>query len=368
MSTTTTTAEAPVEYRKPDGHQRHDSGNPSQSTWNLDEQGRFRAFPWDVSTLLLPEHIGKATTSVSLQKATKIKYGAMVATGLAMFYFSSSATLRTAGLSLLFPGAGFLAVGGIGGVIGFALAIAFIPVALFAWFGAGGLAFPLGDWLISGVVATWLADSSVVESSPIIALGLIAVVWTYLVTRTEYEEQAESAKMYRRNRTLIDADKEWKLSSDPAGPPGSRELTLEQLRYMQRIVDLALKDFDDWEGFTDIDQFQTAALRYQLYDLVYSLSTWTTAYAPVSVCSCIVNSVHAARRSDGRSVTDCCPTTELPRIPRRRHAQCDRKVADPKGDELLEMGKPLGKLHDREMAMFLKLRAVLIRSRTGTQS
>ena len=123
MSTTTTqtepAGEALFEKSKSSAHQRHDSGHASQATWNLDDGGRFRAFPWDVSTLMLPQHIGKATTSVSLQKATKIKYLAIVIIGLAMFYLSSSATIRTAGLSMLFPGAGFLAVGGIAGTIGF---------------------------------------------------------------------------------------------------------------------------------------------------------------------------------------------------------------------------------------------------------
>lgn len=286
MSSSTTQAETSVEASQKMAskkeHQRHDSGHTPSMQWNLDDKGRFKAFPWDTSTLLLPQHIGLARTSVSLQKATKMKYGAMLLTGLAAFYLPSSPSLRTAGLSLLFPGAGFLAVGGFTGVLGLVLSLGFLPVALFAWFGAGGLAFPLGDWLMSGIAATWLAGPSVVESSAIIAFGMIAVGWTYLVTRSEYEEQAESAKKDRRNRVLVDAEKDWKFNSDPAGPPGSRELTLEQLRYLQRIVDLSLKDFNDWEGFTDIDQFQTSALRYQLYDIVYCLSTWTSVYAPVS--------------------------------------------------------------------------------------
>jgi hypothetical protein len=253
---------------------------PVSTKWNVDSNGRFALFPWDVSTLLIPQNVGAATTSRSLQKSTKQKYLALLAIGVSSFFLSSSPKIRTAGLSLLFPGAGFIAVGGIGGLLGFIVAVAFIPVALFAWFGAGGLAFPLADWIISGLVATGLAGPQVTESAAMIGLGMVAVVWTYLATRTEYEEQAEISKKDRRNEYLQKADHEWLANSNAAERPGSRELTLEQLRFAQRIVDLAMKDFDDWEGMTVIDQFQTSALRYQLYEFVYGLAVWNTIYAP----------------------------------------------------------------------------------------
>ena len=101
---------------------------------------------------------------------------------------------------------------------------------------------------------------------------------------------------------------------------------MEQLRYLQRIVDLSLKDFDDWEGFTDIDQFQTSALRYQLYDIVYCLSD-------LDHCLCTgTYSSMRARPFIGVELLDVALTrlmmTELPRLPGSWHAQCDRKVFD----------------------------------------
>lgn len=252
----------------------------TQSSWKLSEDGKFSLFPWDISTLLIPSYVGKATISVALQRETKTKYFALAAFGLSIFYLSPSATARTAGLSVLFPGAGFIAVGGVGGAIGFCIAVTLLPLCIFAWFAAGGLAFPLADWIISGLIATWAAGDDVVESSAVAAVGLVGIAWKYLKTRTDYEEEAEISKRERRNKYLLQADNEWKAESAAAGPAGSRELTLEQLRFAQRIVDMALKDFDDWSGHTYIDQFQTSALRYQLYDFVYTLSTWNSAFAP----------------------------------------------------------------------------------------
>jgi hypothetical protein len=64
------------------------------------------------------------------------------------------------------------------------------------------LAFPLADWILSGLIATYFTGSSVVESSVIATLGLIAVLYTCLVTRSIDEEAAEVEKKGRRNELL----------------------------------------------------------------------------------------------------------------------------------------------------------------------
>ena len=236
----------------------------------------------DVSSLLIPEFSGQGTMTGQLQSATIKRYLALSAVGLSMFYFSSQSSVRTAGLSLLFPGAGCLAAGGIAGTLGFLVSVAFLPVALFAWFGAGGLAFPLADWVLSGIFATWLAGrrTAIVESSPIVTLGLLAVIFTYCKTRSITEEEGELAAKARRNRFLERADKEWRANARPASLPGSRELSLEQLRFVQHSLELMMKDHNDWEGHTIVDQFQPAALRYQFYETLYMLATYGTIYTP----------------------------------------------------------------------------------------
>jgi hypothetical protein len=46
------------------------------------------------------------------------------------------------------------------------------------------------------------------------------------------------------------------------------------------MIELGSQDLNDWSNFTVIDQFQVAALRYQLYVIVYCLSTYHIFYVP----------------------------------------------------------------------------------------
>jgi len=59
-----------------------------------------------------------------------------------------------------------------------------------------------------------------------------------------------------------------------------RELSLEELRMIQYIIDQGLRDINDWAGFNVIDQFQTSALRYQLYEMGYCLGAYQGIYTP----------------------------------------------------------------------------------------
>ncbi|KAI9743694.1 MAG: hypothetical protein M1818_003010 [Claussenomyces sp. TS43310] len=70
-------------------------------------------------------------------------------------------------------------------------------------------------------------------------------------------------------------------SAGVAPPPDAeRELSLEDLRMVQHAIDQGLRDVNDWTGFSIIDQFQTSALRYQLYEIGYSLGAYQGVYAP----------------------------------------------------------------------------------------
>ncbi|KAF2802838.1 uncharacterized protein BDZ99DRAFT_512419 [Mytilinidion resinicola] len=251
-----------------------------KSSWSLDENGRFTDCPGDISEFLIPDHAGASTTTNALRWRAKKSYAAIATLGLALFYGSDSPRLRTVGISLLFPGAGYLAVGGFFGYSGFILTAAFFPLCMVAWFGAGGLAFPLADWIFSGLIATYFAGPQLVESSAATTLGLVGVVYTYLATRSSCEEVAEVEKKARRNDLLLEANKRWELETTTAGPPGSREMTLDQLRFMQWILELAMQDHDDYTNMTNIDQFQPAAFRYQLYEFVNCLGTYQCHCAP----------------------------------------------------------------------------------------
>jgi hypothetical protein len=55
---------------------------------------------------------------------------------------------------------------------------------------------------------------------------------------------------------------------------GERELDIEGLRAIQYIIDMGLRDLNDWTDIKVNDQFQTAAIRYQLCEHMYALGAY----------------------------------------------------------------------------------------------
>jgi hypothetical protein len=70
-----------------------------------------------------------------------------------------------AGLGLLFPGAGFVAVCTVSSILALVLTLAAIPLILFMWFGCSGLVFPNVLWVGSDLLAIALTRDTVLESA-----------------------------------------------------------------------------------------------------------------------------------------------------------------------------------------------------------
>jgi hypothetical protein len=215
------------------------------------------------------------------QRRTQLQYALLVTAGLVGFYTSHNARLRVAALSCFFPGAGFLAVGGISGAIGLIISLAFVPLCLFAWFGAGGLAFVLANWIVPGLVATSIAGRAIWEpAGPVV---ILISMTTVLVLVIGGQRRHARALQLRDERNAI-------LEKDEAAPKTrtekrhtqstKRELSVEDLRLFQHYVQVAHQADDDWSNYTRIDQFQTAALRYQIYGLQWLLAYVQKYYMP----------------------------------------------------------------------------------------
>jgi len=82
-----------------------------------------------------------------------------------------------------------------------------------------------------------------------------------------------------RNEYLIPAVRKTQAEGERA-PPGSRELSPRDLRFIQWFVELGMRLFDDFAYHDVIDQFQTAAIRYLLYEAVSDLGLYQFNYAP----------------------------------------------------------------------------------------
>ncbi len=110
--------------------------------------------------LLVPDRVGQGAVKRRYQYRALIAWACTSAASLYTFYTVDSPALRAAALGLVFPGAGLFAVGTLPSSICFFFTLLGIPLVLFAWFGAGGLAFPLALWLGSTALAAILAKES----------------------------------------------------------------------------------------------------------------------------------------------------------------------------------------------------------------
>ena len=203
----------------------------------------------------------------------------MAALGLYSFQTVESPSVRAGSLGLLFPGAGLIAVFTIPAIFAFIVSLALIPLVMFAWFGAGGVAFPIILWVGTSGLAAFLARDSVLElAGPVwAAICLVGVAWITYKTQTANTEARQ--KRHMRNEYLVEAVK----TNQAAGKkhePGSRELDLKTLRFLQWFIELGLTKKDDFSYHDVIDQFQTSAIRYQLYEAVSDLGVYQYIYAP----------------------------------------------------------------------------------------
>jgi hypothetical protein len=236
-----------------------------------------------VSEFFIPSFAGLGSAAGHIQKRFLRTYGSAIVIGIALFYGTSSPLFRVFGLNLVFPGAGFLALGGIKAIIGFVLSAILLLVCMASWLLAGVLASFIVHLVLCTCIATFLissGDGEVFAYAVPVALGIDILVYSYFTISSTARLKKEEKIRENRNSFLAKAGDSWIEESRAGSPPGSRELSLEQLRWIQWMIELGSQDLNDWSNFTVIDQFQVAALRYQLYVIVYCLATYHTFYVP----------------------------------------------------------------------------------------
>lgn len=180
------------------------------------------------------------------------------------------------GLSM--PGAGFLqwAAGdqAMFAVLCFASGLCAFGIAGILWFATGNLLAPVTTW----IAVAWLAgqpervalgaDASIhhwhLLVAPLVLSGL-ALAWL------RADRASVSRPVYvARMRSVAER-------STPAG-----ELAPEDLQRLRLLLDRALQPEDRFEGFEWRDQFQTAAVRYQVSFMAYALALAQHHYAPAA--------------------------------------------------------------------------------------
>lgn len=232
-----------------------------------------------LSDVLIPENVGRGAVKWWYQRRTLVQYGCIAGLGLYTFYNSDSPRIRAAALGLLFPGAGLVGVFTIPSMLAFVISTAAIPACLFAWFGAGGVFFPIFLWTSTTALAAFLAKDSLLDVTAPLWTAFCAIGIAYITHTTSNANSEASKKRQTRNQYLISSVQQSQASAK-LPKPGSRELSERNLRFLQWELEVGLAGKDDWSHHDIIDQFQTSAIRYQLYATQNDLGIYQYIYAP----------------------------------------------------------------------------------------
>lgn len=189
-------------------------------------------------------------------------------------------------LGAMFPGGGFLLWAGAGHpmqllFIGLSAAsILAFAVALAIWFATGNIILPALVWAATAIFSALVqSNNNVWQSSVLIVpLGVAAGV-AIMCASIWYARHRGLLHRARLNSHLRSAGT---IIPAPNNQPAktNAELSRDDLRLMRLLLDRALQPVDKFNGFEWIDQFQTAAVRYQLNFMSYALSIAQSAYFP----------------------------------------------------------------------------------------
>ena len=219
-------------------------------------------------------------------------YSSVVVLAIGLITVSSRPSVEALALGLIVPGGGFLIWASPGNPMQ-VLAISFFAVSLLVflvsvaiWFATGNILIPMVVWLAAGLAAagsgavgwvwasesTWQPALHVVPLSSVFVLGLAYGTAVYAGRRGLFRRARLNAYLSSPEAESVAAGK----THDPI----SDELSKEDLQLMRLLLDRALQPVEAFEGFQWIDQFQTAAVRYQLNFTSYALSIAQAVHLP----------------------------------------------------------------------------------------
>lgn len=187
--------------------------------------------------------------------------------------------LQALGWGLWLPGAGFVALGGTWMLL-FPLALLVFVLSFLAWLLAGAAVLPPIVWLVAAIAAGALAGDAFFSWTWLIVPALSAAIFAFQIysLRRNYRIAAELGA--RRSADLPRALAALDTVAKPAPRPDSRELTPEELAAARYLFDRALQPTGQFDGFTRVDNFQLAGLRYQLNYISYGLAMLQRKYTP----------------------------------------------------------------------------------------
>lgn len=192
-------------------------------------------------------------------------YIALSLIGMGIIFMMPSVTAQTFGLGLLLPGLGFVpavfAQWDLVATMTLCISMMAFGGAMVVWFATGNVILPCIVWGGLAVLAMWTAPTDNVSSFMWIP---IAVVVGFTCLR-----QIQSSRFLTKREALNKALSTYR--HEPLDQTAD-ELSDDDLACLRLLLDRALQPVDEFNGFDVLDQFQTAALRYQLNFTSYALS------------------------------------------------------------------------------------------------
>ncbi len=210
-------------------------------------------------------------------------YAGLYGVGLFLAQFAATPGWQAFGLGLMLPGGGFLAyawdgtlLAALHAVLAFIAFLAF-GLAMFLWFATGNVVAPPAVWLLAALAALAMdhpilcsasAAGDAFEVLPLVVAGAVlggcGLGWGI---------RAAQRRARRENARYVDAHRQAHVEAVRSGSGGSdRELSETEIARLRFLLDRALQPVEAFDGFQWIEQFQTAAVRYQLCFSGYALS------------------------------------------------------------------------------------------------
>lgn len=207
----------------------------------------------------------------------------------------------------MLPGGGFLADGS---MIFFLLSMATFFATLLIWFGTGNVILPPCIWLLTAVwaagwhrgsadswagqicksgasidsrqsqVSYFLSDGAPEHQAAWLVYQLTGAAFMLLICLMAILKVIAGRHRHIDNLYLASQQDQLDKIFTATASGKSDEMSFQDLQRLRFILDRALQPLEQFSGFEWLDQFQTAAVRYQLNFLAYALSMTQARFTP----------------------------------------------------------------------------------------
>jgi hypothetical protein len=243
--------------------------------------------PVAIIPALLPP-LNRIFGSISEGRIRKLlfSYALLLIAGTALFIFCRAEFWRVFGLGLLVPGGGFYAsidlnsANGISPIFAFLLALALFGVSLGVWFGTGNILAPPALWLALAIVAASLHSGGVGDEAISFVYVFVGLVFLAVIIflRLRFARALKQRRL--DNAYLLTQQDQFSIIFNALAAEEKPGMTLEDLQRLRFALDRALQPLAEFNGFEWLDQFQTAAVRYQLNFLAYGIALNQARFTP----------------------------------------------------------------------------------------